>query len=128
MTATRIDGKAFAANLRARVAARVAELKAARGVTLHGAALNLDERAERGFDAIDPCGLVGVRVTSIAAESGRAAPSCAEAARVLAEALARRLGIRACRRADLAALAASSEVGTRSGDAPEEPPMPRMRS
>ena len=33
MTATTIDGKAFAAGLRAKVAARVAELKAARGVT-----------------------------------------------------------------------------------------------
>ena len=33
MTATRIDGTAFAADLRARVAERVAELKAARGVT-----------------------------------------------------------------------------------------------
>ncbi|MDG2304716.1 MAG: lipoyl(octanoyl) transferase LipB [Candidatus Binatia bacterium] len=37
-----------------------------RAVTLHGFALNVDERAERGFDGIAPCGLVGVKVTSLA--------------------------------------------------------------
>jgi len=37
-----------------------------RAVTLHGFALNVDERAERGFDGMAPCGLVGVRVTSLA--------------------------------------------------------------
>ncbi len=43
-----------------------------RAVTLHGFALNVDERAERGFDGMEPCGLVGVKVTSLA--SLRAGP------------------------------------------------------
>ncbi len=37
-----------------------------RAITLHGFALNVDERAERGFDGMAPCGLVGVEVTSLA--------------------------------------------------------------
>lgn len=39
-----------------------------RAVTLHGFALNVDERAERGFDGMAPCGLVGVQVTSLASQ------------------------------------------------------------
>lgn len=37
-----------------------------RAITLHGFAVNVDSRAERGFDGMAPCGLAGVRVTSLA--------------------------------------------------------------
>jgi lipoyl(octanoyl) transferase len=63
-----------------------------RGVTLHGAALNLSARSLRGFDGFDPCGLRGIRVTSIETETGLPAPSCEWAAAELATALARQLG------------------------------------
>jgi lipoyl(octanoyl) transferase len=63
-----------------------------RGVTLHGAALNLDRRAERGFVGFDPCGLRGVRVTSLESETKLPPPSCEWAAGELAAALARQLG------------------------------------
>lgn len=43
-----------------------------RAITLHGFALNVDERVEEGFAGMAPCGLVGVRVTSLA--SLRAGP------------------------------------------------------
>lgn len=64
-----------------------------RSVTLHGAALNLDARATRGFAGFDACGMRGIRVTSIAAETGLPAPSCEWAASELATALARQLGL-----------------------------------
>lgn len=38
-----------------------------RAITLHGFALNVDERAEDGFRGMAPCGLQGVRVTSLSA-------------------------------------------------------------
>jgi lipoate-protein ligase B len=63
-----------------------------RGVTLHGCAVNLDERAERGFRDIDACGIRGVRVTSIAACTERPGPLLSEAAATLAGAFAARLG------------------------------------
>jgi lipoate-protein ligase B len=63
-----------------------------RGVTLHGASLNLDVRAERGFFGFDPCGLAGVRVTSLETESAGEAPACEPVAGVLARALATHLG------------------------------------
>lgn len=63
-----------------------------RGVTLHGASLNLDARAERGFAGFDPCGLAGVRATSLESETGVAGPACDVAARVFARVLAARLG------------------------------------
>lgn len=63
-----------------------------RGVTLHGASLNLDARAARGFTGFDPCGMRGVRVTSIESETKLPPPSCEWAASELAAALARQLG------------------------------------
>jgi lipoate-protein ligase B len=66
-----------------------------RGVTLHGCALNVDERAVHGFRDIDPCGLPGVRVTSLAAAGAGAAPTVAQVAPVLARALADALGLAA---------------------------------
>ncbi|HYE79293.1 MAG TPA: lipoyl(octanoyl) transferase LipB, partial [bacterium] len=41
-----------------------------RKVTLHGMALNCDPCASGGFDAIVPCGLEGVTMTHLAAETG----------------------------------------------------------
>ena len=43
-------------------------------VSFHGFALNVDPDLE-GFDAIVPCGLHGVEMTSVARELGSAAPS-----------------------------------------------------
>ena len=70
-------------------------LRVERGVTYHGIALNVTVDLD-AFDLIDPCGLPGVRSTSIAVEAGWAAgPSTASVARagaVFATALAERLG------------------------------------
>jgi lipoate-protein ligase B len=44
-----------------------------RWVTLHGIAINIDPDLSH-FELIHPCGLVGLRMTSLAAESGRAVP------------------------------------------------------
>ncbi len=63
-----------------------------RGVTLHGCALNLDARAEAGFSGFDPCGLRGVRVTSLASE-GAADVAPERIAPLLAAALALELGL-----------------------------------
>ena len=65
-----------------------------KGVTYHGIALNVTTRLA-DFELIDPCGLAGVSVTSIAREAGwtgdRALPSTAsvaDAARAFADAFA----------------------------------------
>ncbi|HWP63979.1 MAG TPA: lipoyl(octanoyl) transferase LipB [Candidatus Binatia bacterium] len=71
-------------------------LRVERGVTYHGIALNVDLDLAP-FDLIDPCGLPGLRSTSIAAELARVgrrdpAPSIVEAAWHFAHALAEGLG------------------------------------
>jgi lipoyl(octanoyl) transferase len=73
-----------------------------RGVTLHGAALNVAREAERGFEGFDPCGLPGVQVTSLA---GQGAPGLTptDVAPVLAQAIATRFGLE-LRSCDVAAL------------------------
>ena len=71
-------------------------IRVERGISYHGIALNVSvELAD--FDLIDPCGMPGVRSTSIAREAGRrdARPSTddvARAATVFAPALAHALG------------------------------------
>jgi lipoate-protein ligase B len=76
-------------------------IRVARGVSFHGIALNVTTRLA-DFDLINPCGMPGIRSTSVAAElsrSGRAAPtspsteSVAQAAALFAPALCRRLGL-----------------------------------
>lgn len=71
-------------------------LRVERGVTYHGIALNVDLDLAP-FELIDPCGLPGLRSTSIAAELARGgrqdpAPSIVEAAWHFARALAEGLG------------------------------------
>jgi lipoate-protein ligase B len=62
-----------------------------RWVSYHGFALNVAPEL-RSFDLIHPCGLRGIRMTSLAARLGGSAPSLAEARQVAAEETARRLG------------------------------------
>jgi len=79
-------------------------IRVARGVSFHGIALNVTTNLA-DFDLIDPCGIPGLRSTSIARERARAGipganadgtpstESVAEAAAAFAPALARRLGL-----------------------------------
>ena len=62
-----------------------------RWVSYHGFALNVAPDLG-SFDLIHPCGLRGIRMTSLAARLGASAPSLAEARRTAAEEMARRLG------------------------------------
>ncbi|HEY8515771.1 MAG TPA: lipoyl(octanoyl) transferase LipB [Candidatus Binatia bacterium] len=81
-----------------------------RGVTLHGCALNVDARAERGFDGVDPCGMRGVAVTSLTAEGAPADVTPESIAPLLAERLAYRLGLEACRADDAHAILPTSFI------------------
>jgi lipoyl(octanoyl) transferase len=94
-----------------------------RGVTLHGCALNVASSAETGFDGLDPCGLPGVRVTSLVGAGARADLATADAAPVLAASLARRLGLAAepCRIDDLLPGASLSTITTTTVAAPPAP-------
>ncbi len=79
-------------------------IRVARGVAFHGIALNVTTDLA-DFDLIDPCGMPGLRSTSLSHERARAdlpgsradasptTASVAEAAAVFAPALARRLGL-----------------------------------
>ena len=79
-------------------------IRVARGVAFHGIALNVTTDLA-DFDLIDPCGMPGLRSTSLSHECARAGlpgsradaepttASVAEAAAVFARALARRLGL-----------------------------------
>jgi lipoyl(octanoyl) transferase len=77
-------------------------IRVARGVTFHGIALNVTTSLA-DFELINPCGMPGLRSTSIAAERARAGgtvvdsepttASVARAAAILAPALARSLGL-----------------------------------
>jgi lipoyl(octanoyl) transferase len=96
-----------------------------RGVTLHGCALNVEQVAEAGFAGLEPCGLPGVRMTSLASAGASPVPSCATVAAVLADALAHRLDLRA-ERADAgdplfsspAAVSGPAEVALAHGHQP----------
>jgi lipoate-protein ligase B len=74
-----------------------------RGVTLHGCALNVERRAAEGFGDLEPCGLSGVRTTSLVDEGARPDLTPADVASVLASTLARRLALapERCMPADL---------------------------
>lgn len=63
-----------------------------RGVSLHGAALNVERRAAEGFAGFAPCGLEGVAATSLEAERNAPVPDLAVIAQGFARAFARRLG------------------------------------
>jgi lipoyl(octanoyl) transferase len=79
-------------------------IRVARGVSFHGIALNVTTNLA-DFDLIDPCGMPGLRSTSLARERARAripganadvppsTQSVADAAAVFAPNLARRLGL-----------------------------------
>ncbi len=83
-------------------------IRVARGVAFHGIALNVTTNLD-DFDLIDPCGMPGLRSTSLArerqrarlagarvgadADTGPTTSSVAEAAAAFAPALARRLGV-----------------------------------
>jgi lipoate-protein ligase B len=62
-----------------------------RWVTYHGFALNVRPNLAE-FDVIHPCGLRGIRMTSLERLIGGECPTLFEARRVVAEALAARLG------------------------------------
>jgi lipoyl(octanoyl) transferase len=76
-----------------------------RGVTLHGCALNVTTTAESGFAGFDPCGLPGVRATSLVGAGAPADLGVDDVAPVLAAALAARLGLgpERCGRDEIAA-------------------------
>lgn len=61
-------------------------VRVAGGVSTHGAALNADTDLA-WFDRIEPCGLAGVRMTSLSRETGRECPA-SEAGEAMAAALA----------------------------------------
>jgi lipoyl(octanoyl) transferase len=69
-----------------------------RWITYHGMSLNVSCDLA-AFDAITPCGIEGVRVTSLAEIMGRAPPSIDELGRAVAECLAREVGLKLARRA-----------------------------
>ena len=82
-----------------------------RWVSYHGFALNVEPDLSQ-FDLIHPCGLRGVRMTSVADLLGERAPALAEVRERAAAAVARRLGharVRWAARED--ALAAAEEAG-----------------
>jgi len=62
-----------------------------RGVTLHGAAINLDARAKEGFLGLAPCGLTDVVATSVETERPGPPPQLEEFAHRLAPVLAEHL-------------------------------------
>jgi lipoyl(octanoyl) transferase len=71
-------------------------LRVEKGVTFHGIALNISTQLD-GFSLIDPCGMAGLDVTSIARESewsGTAAEPSTEGVRVAGERFAEALGQR----------------------------------
>ena len=82
-----------------------------RRVTIHGFALNLAPDLA-AFDTIVPCGLAGVRVTSVQVERG-SAPSPEALAPRLADALGQRLGVRFVRD-DTALTSGRADTATRA--------------
>lgn len=62
-----------------------------RWVTYHGFALNVSSDLS-GFELIHPCGLHGIRMTTVARRAGAGAPTLEEARHITASAVARQLG------------------------------------
>ena len=85
-------------------------VRVAAGTTMHGFAINVDPDLSR-FDKIIPCGLIGVGVTSLAAELGRPV-DVVEVAAALRPQLARLLAFTPyAQSADIAPVAELSPVG-----------------
>lgn len=99
-----------------------------RWVTYHGFALNVCSDLS-GFEFIHPCGLHGIRMTTVARQAGASAPTLEEARHLTASAVARQLGYAPpVWRPALAAWEAAGEPlphssnERRSHDIPEAPP------
>jgi lipoyl(octanoyl) transferase len=90
-------------------------LRVERGVTFHGVALNVTTRLS-DFELIDPCGMAGLEVTSIARELGWSGPLAApstESVRIAAE----RFAAAFSRRIASAGTVGTAEGATRDGRA-----------
>ena len=93
-----------------------------RGVSLHGASLNVSRESAGGFAGFDPCGLAGVVATSIEDETRASPPAVEAVALALATGFARVAGYDGIDRVDGAALRALPGAGARVADRPEEVP------
>ncbi len=90
-------------------------------VSYHGFALNVSPDLGY-FDLIHPCGLRGVRMTSLRERLGPRTPTLAAARRTVAGLLARRLGYAGTRRVPAGVVRTlASRIETRLAAAPEEP-------
>jgi lipoyl(octanoyl) transferase len=106
LTATRVDGRsgAWVTGGRDRKVAAIG-IRVARGVTMHGFALNCDNDLD-WFDRIVPCGISDASVTSLSAELGRRV-SVPDSIMPAQRHLAGVLGARSVRAASATALLAS---------------------
>ncbi|CAN5645973.1 lipoyl(octanoyl) transferase LipB [soil metagenome] len=89
-----------------------------KGVTTHGFAINVDCDLQP-FEWVVPCGIEGVRMTSIARETGRGAGGMRCFRRRVAWRLAEELGLRQ-RLVSLPRLVARAEAGAPDGSTPSE--------
>jgi lipoate-protein ligase B len=89
-------------------------LRVERGVTYHGIALNVTTRLA-DFELIEPCGLTGIEVTSIARELAWAGVAAEPSTRSV-ELAARRFAGALAHRLDEAVASSSEARAGRSGD------------
>jgi len=93
-----------------------------RGVSLHGASLNVSRESARGFAGFDPCGLAGVVASSIEDETRASPPALGDVALALATGFARVAGYDGIDRVDAALLRALPGAAARGAGPPEEVP------